>query len=96
MVRSPIEELQELRRQVQVVSGGVCEWAGCGERGEEMAHLVHRGMGGSAEVNVLRNVAWLCGYHHDIFDGRRSQGLREAIRQLLGGYLHLRRKPFAT
>ena len=94
-MKSNRKDLAELRRQAEAVAGGVCEWPGCDERGEEMAHLEHRKMGGSIEVNHLRNVAWLCKWHHDIFDGRQLSGSREAVRNLMAGYLRLSRKPFA-
>ncbi len=87
-------DLSALREATAVRAGGVCEWAGCSEAGEEMAHLLHRGMGGnpSQDRNTLDNTAWLCQYHHDILDRRRDQGTREAIRQLLTGYLKGSRK----
>ena len=87
-------DLAVLREATASRAEGMCEWAGCFEKGEEMAHLEHRGMGGnpSGSRNVLANTAWLCQYHHDILDRRRDQGTREAIRQLLTGYLRWARE----
>lgn len=92
MVRSSREKLADLRDSVGSQAGWRCEWPGCGETGEQMAHLEHRGFGGSAERNRLDNVAWLCTYHHDIFDRREVRGTREAMRSLLTAYLIERRK----
>lgn len=36
----------------------------------QLAHLVHRGMGGSKYANRPDNCVTLCRLHHDIFDGR--------------------------
>lgn len=36
----------------------------------QLAHLHHRGMGGSREANTPENCVTLCRFHHDIFDGR--------------------------
>ena len=87
-------DLGLLRELTAFRAEGVCEWAGCSEPGAEMAHLLHRGMGGnpSQDRNVLANTVWLCQYHHDILDRRRSQGTREAIRELLTGYLKVSRE----
>ena len=87
-------DLSDLRNLTAFRAEGVCEWAGCSEAGEEMAHLRHRGMGGNPDQsrNTIDNTAWLCQYHHDILDRRRDQGTREAIRQLLTGYLRWARE----
>jgi hypothetical protein len=72
--------------------GGMCQWPGCGMTTElQMAHLVHRGMGGSPKANVLENVVMLCTYHHDILDGRAEKGRRHAVTQLLTHYLRTKR-----
>ena len=45
-------------------------------RGLQLAHIVHRGIGGrngAAEViiNDPRNIAHICAYWHDLIDGRQ-------------------------
>ncbi len=72
---------------------GMCQWPGCGvTSGLQMAHLVHRGMGGSPKANVLSNVVMLCLFHHDILDGRSEKGRRHAVQTLLSYYLTQRRE----
>lgn len=69
-------------------AGGQCEWISCGTTYDlEMAHLTHRGMGGSPKANVLANVCMLCAYHHDVLDGRTTKGRRRAVQNLLTFYL---------
>ena len=68
-------ELQELRAQAITLSGGECEWPYCSQRGEQLAHLEHRGMGGSRTRNRIDNVAWVCVRHHDVLDGRTGLGI---------------------
>ena len=68
--------------------GGMCQWPACGSTSRlQLAHLEHRGMGGSKYANVLANVVMLCDYHHDILDGRSEKGRRHAVKTLLGYYL---------
>jgi hypothetical protein len=77
-MKSTTAELAELREVCFLRDGFACRWPGCGQewrRGYadetlQMAHLKHRGMGGSKEANCLDNVITLCRFHHDIFDGR--------------------------
>lgn len=71
MVRSTSAEMSALRKLVFVRDGSRCRWPGCGTTDDlEMAHLVHRGMGGSREQNTVDNCLVLCSFHHDMFDGR--------------------------
>lgn len=68
----------ELRPIVYERDGG-CVWPGCTlllTQGNplEMAHLRHRGMGGSKTANTPDNAVMLCRWHHDVFDGRQGQG----------------------
>jgi hypothetical protein len=49
----------------------------------EMAHISHRGMGGSRKANTLDNVIILCRYHHSLFDGRTHEGLHRELAALL-------------
>ena len=67
-------DLDLLREMAKGRSKGRCEWPGCADPGEHLAHLTHRGMGGSLEANRLSNVAWLCIRHHDCLDGRTALG----------------------
>jgi len=74
----------ELRAQLLELVGGRCEWPACSDPGEQMAHLTHRGMGGSYDRNTLVNVIWLCVRHHDTLDGRTGLGtLRWELNELL-------------
>lgn len=81
--------LSKLRKQALERAGNQCEWPQCGyTQGLQLAHLTHRGMGGSPKANVLANVCILCEYHHDILDGRTIKGRRRAIQNLLTRYLN--------
>jgi predicted restriction endonuclease len=85
---SPIE-LADLREAAMVRDGWQCRWPGCYRVHSntldplEMAHLEHRGMGGSRERNTLDNVIILCRYHHALFDGRTHDGLHRELAALL-------------
>ena len=77
-------DLVVLREQAKTRSEGRCEWPGCSDWGEHLAHLTHRGMGGSLEANRLNNVAWLCIRHHDCLDGRTALGtLRWELNEMM-------------
>lgn len=76
MPKSTPAELRSLREEVFARDQG-CVWPGCDARyangkvyGLQLAHLVHRGMGGSKYANRPDNCVTLCRMHHDIFDGR--------------------------
>lgn len=79
-MKSSPAELQNLREEVFARDGWLCVWPGCDsqyERGHgalEMAHLTHRGMGGSKERNTSENCVTLCSVHHDCLDGRTGLG----------------------
>lgn len=78
MPRSSVTDLAELRDEVFARDGEDCVWPGCtmfsplqpGANPLQLAHLQHRGMGGSVERNTPDNCVTLCRFHHDIFDGR--------------------------
>lgn len=93
-------ELQELRSQALERDGGCvwpgCDQntkADYHESGRnyfdrlddlQLAHLTHRGMGGSSQRNTLDNVVILCRRHHDCLDGRTGLGtLRIELNQML-------------
>jgi hypothetical protein len=67
-----------LREEVFTRDGG-CVWPGCTyspfEAPLQMAHLTHRGMGGSRERNTLSNTLALCEIHHSCLDGRTGLGI---------------------
>jgi len=67
-----------LYAQLMDVTGGRCEWPGCPERADEMAHLHSIGMGGRASADELLNVAALCFEHARASDGEvpASHGAR--------------------
>ena len=88
MVKSSAKELYQLRMTLEAVAAGRCEWPYCEDAGEQMAHLKHRGMGGSKAVNTLDEVAFLCIRHHDVLDGRTALGtLRWELNDLLRNHL---------
>lgn len=66
-----------------------CEWAGCSEgRWLEVAHLEARGMGGKRpNIDDPANLAVLCKFHHDVYDGREHRGLKREMRYLLTDWL---------
>jgi len=70
--KSSAAELSALRDEA-MARDGRCRWPGCTyterEAPLQMAHLVHRGMGGSKYANRLENVAMLCEIHHRCLDG---------------------------
>ena len=88
-------DLSELRTETALRAGYMCEWALCGERGEEMAHLQAKGMGGNPDQsrNTLRNTVWLCKYHHDVLDRRIVNTTKLEMRILLAEFVKLKRKP---
>lgn len=75
MPKSSAAVLAALREEVFARDGG-CVWPGCHflnrplDEPIQLAHLTHRGMGGSVEANTPENCVTLCRFHHDIFDGR--------------------------
>lgn len=81
-----------LREAVVDRSGGVCEWTGCEAAGEHMAHIQGIGRGGDplGLRDKLRNVAFLCVYHHDLLDGRTERFRLREIEQLLTELIELR------
>lgn len=73
MPKSTVAELRLLRDIVLERDGWRCCWPGCTNglwSNLQLAHLEHRGMGGSREANTPENCVTLCRFHHDIFDGR--------------------------
>jgi 5-methylcytosine-specific restriction endonuclease McrA len=91
MPKSTKAELAELREAVFLRDGFRCKWPECGvewKRGFagdtlELAHLQHRGMGGSRERNTPDNCITLCRRHHSLFDGRTHEGLHRELAALL-------------
>lgn len=78
------QNLSVLREEVFIRAGGRCEWPGCSDLAEELAHLTHRGMGGSPSRNTASNCAALCARHHDCLDGRTALGtLRWELGEML-------------
>ena len=84
MPKSSPTEMAALRAQVWERAGDRCEWPGCVDPATELAHLTHRGMGGSRARNTPLNAAALCERHHDCLDGRTGLGtLRWELNELL-------------
>lgn len=86
-------ELAALRLQAFDRDQG-CRWPSCDRAVDyanplEMAHLHHRGMGGSVEVNTLDEVVMLCRIHHNCLDGRTGLGiLRRELNEMLKYVVH--------
>lgn len=79
MPKSSPAELSALREEVFARDGG-CVWPGCDQyilpnNPLQLAHLTHRGMGGSIERNNPGNMIALCAVHHDCLDGRTGLGI---------------------
>jgi 5-methylcytosine-specific restriction endonuclease McrA len=84
MPKSTPAELRDLHDGVFDRARGLCEWPYCPDPAEEMAHLTHRGMGGSKLANNPANCAALCKRHHDVLDGRTALGtLRWELNELM-------------
>lgn len=67
-----------------------CRWPGCADPAEVLAHLTHRGMGGSNARNTPDNAFAACARHHDVLDGRTALGtlrweLNEMMRHVIAG-----------
>lgn len=66
--------LSELRQEVFARDLG-CRWPGCDyDLPLQLAHLTHRGMGGSKTRNTPDNCVMLCELHHSCLDGRTGVG----------------------
>lgn len=85
-----MENLSHLREIAMERANARCEWAFCGDnKWLELAHIQGIGMGGNKNRKFdIDNVAILCKYHHDIYDGRRNNGTKKAYRDLLKGFLN--------
>ncbi len=84
MPRSTTKEMAVLRAEVWERANSRCEWPGCVELPTELAHLTHRGMGGSRERNTSDNACAMCSRHHDVLDGRTALGsLRWELNEML-------------
>ncbi len=84
MVKSTKAEMMALHAEVFYRADGACEWPGCTDPGTQLAHLTHRGMGGSKAANTPSNAALLCSRHHDVLDGRTALGtLRWELNEML-------------
>jgi len=87
------QDITSIREQAMERAGYKCEWAECNDGGWlELAHIHGIGMGGNKKRKFdINNVAILCKWHHDIYDGRQSSGHSKAYRDLLTAYLKLSR-----
>lgn len=84
MPRSSPAEMLALHAEVFHRSQGICEWPPCKDPAEQLAHLTHRGMGGSKLANRASNAAAMCIRHHDLLDGRTALGtLRWELNELM-------------
>ena len=64
----------ELRAVVFDFAHGMCEWAECGERATELAHITSIGAGGSKYRDESDNVFAACPAHSRISDGLAPPG----------------------
>lgn len=94
VVRSSQKELADLREACFIRDELSCRWPGCdmeityAVNPLEMAHIQHRGIGGSVARNELANVISLCRQHHDCLDGRTGLGiLRQELNRMLKAQL---------
>lgn len=90
MPKSSTAELTALRDEVFARAKGICEWPGCTDPAVVLAHLTHRGMGGSKIANRPDNAMAACDRHHDVLDGRTALGtlrweLNEMMRFVVAG-----------
>lgn len=84
MPKSSAAEMAALRSEVIERAQGICEWIGCVDPGTELAHLTHRGMGGSKIASTAASTIWMCARHHDCLDGRTGLGtLRWELGEML-------------
>lgn len=87
MVKSSPAELRLLRDVVFERDAFRCVWPGCTNvlwSNLQLAHLTHRGMGGSKERNTPENCVTLCSVHHDCLDGRTGLGtLRWELNEMM-------------
>ncbi len=82
-------------RALALERDGGCRWPDCDVRNSDLlqlAHLEHRGAGGSEQANRLANTVMLCfgpgtADHHGILDGRTVAGRRREVRVLLTAWL---------
>jgi len=77
----------------QRVEGGAERIGPCPCRGRfrlVLAHIKHKGMGGSKSRDTVDNILQLCQYGHDLFDGRIT---RREFDRLLGMPPHSMYKP---
>jgi hypothetical protein len=83
------EDISAIREKALERARGRCEWANCSSsKWLELAHIKDIGMGGNKNRKFdIQNVAMLCKWHHDIYDGRQSMGTKVAYRELLRGFL---------
>lgn len=83
-MKSSPAELAALHAEVFHRDQG-CVWPGCTyEEPLQLAHLTHRGMGGSKDRNTAANTVCLCTIHHDCLDGRTGLGiLRRELNDML-------------
>jgi hypothetical protein len=84
-----MDNLSQMREAALERAGGRCEWAYCNDnKWLELAHIHGIGMGGNKKRKFdMDNVAILCKWHHDVYDGRQQKGSSVAYRALLQGFL---------
>ncbi len=79
----PPEEIAKVKER----SGGLCEVPRCLCKATQIAHVKHRGMGGTQGqaakiINSHKNMFDSCQYHHDLIDRRIKEtfpGEREQV-----------------
>ncbi len=78
--KTPKEVYQEVAERADNGEYAQCELIyedgeRCTKPAEQMAHLDHRGAGGTTDpfIHSVENVFYYCQYHHDIHDGRTRE-----------------------
>ena len=76
----------ELRADALARAFYQCQWPECSVVGDpnlQMSHLIQLSQGGPDSID---NIVMLCGWHHDILDGRSTRGRRNEVMKLLRAY----------
>ncbi len=79
---------QEMGEEITRLQGERCILPSCSSLWTDKAHIEASGMGGRASTFTIGNIAGLCEYHHDVYDGRVMQGRGQLLQELLRFMLH--------
>ena len=79
---------EEAAAEVTALQGETCLLPSCSSAWDHKAHIEGSGLGGRASTFVIENIAGLCEYHHDVYDGRIMQGRGQLLQEFLRFMLH--------